>query len=109
MRKAFGTVSVAAIVAHEASARGNLRNSSPFVGEHKDARTIEHGNGRVTNKMHPVKTSYNKYASFIERENLFTNRTTADKEPKQSLFSELLFGKQEPAKHHLGASLSPYL
>ena len=96
MRKAFGTISMAAIVAHETSARTNLRNSSPFTGEHKDARTIEHGNGRVTNKMNTVKAAYNKYESFIEREGLFKSRA-AKKEAKQSTLAEFFFGKQEPA------------
>jgi len=108
MRKAFGSISVAALVAHEAAARHGLRNSSPFVGEHKDARTIEHGNGRVTNKMHTTKASYNKYESFIERENLFKNRQ-AKKEQNNTMY-EFLFGKEESAQskynsssHRLGA------
>ena len=114
MRKAFGTISVAAIVATaEAFARSRLPSSSPFVGKHKDARTIEHGNGRVTNKMHTVKAAYNKYESFIERENLFKSRTAKN---EASSFSEYFFGKQEPAKsrysgssHRLGADITQVL
>lgn len=89
------------------------------MGEHKDARTIAHGNGRVTAKMQAKPTSYNKYESFIERKDLFKNRKAAAKAAnnKQSAFSEFLFGKQEPTKaskysgssHRLGADITQEL
>ena len=84
MRKAFANSALSIFGAmvlsmdhQQVSARSSWSgyvNSSPFVGEHRDARTIEHGNGRVTSKMHPVKNAYNKYESFIQRDGLFKNR-----------------------------------
>ena len=67
MRKAFGNSILAGSIlalCEQASARA-WRNSSPFVGEHRDARTIEHENGRISSKMQTAKSSMNKYETFI--------------------------------------------
>ena len=74
-----------ALTALQADAR---RNTSPFVGEHKHAKTIDHGNGRISSKMTPVAASYNKYENLMVRDGLFQDRV--------SIFdrvSEAIFGK----------------
>ena len=78
MRKAFGNSILAGsllALGEEAAAR-SFRNSSPFVGEHRDARTIQHDNGRVSSQMHAVRSTLNKYESFIQRDGLFESRST---------------------------------
>ena len=50
-------------------------SSSPFVGQHKDASVIEHGNGRVTTRIKPVAAPFNKHEDMLVKEGLFKNRS----------------------------------
>ena len=77
MRKAFGNSILAGslLALGEQAAARSWPNSSPFVGEHRDARTIKHENGRVSSKMNTVRGNINKYESFIQRDGLFNSRS----------------------------------
>ena len=86
MRQAFGTLTAASIIAAAAKAR----HSSPFVGEHRDAGSINHGEGNVTMKMKPTAAPWNKYESMLAKEGLFQDRWTYVGSAK-----EAIFGKEE--------------
>lgn len=90
-------------------------NDSPFVGEHSEARTVQHENGRISSKLNHVKTSFNKYESLIVRDGLFKGReqqTLGKGASSSSWWSDFLFGKPEPERkygsqsHRLGAELT---
>ena len=68
MRKAFELLMAGGLIA--------VSNASPFVGEHADKNSIDHGDGRVSMRMKPVKTSMNKYDSLMYRGKLFTDKKT---------------------------------
>lgn len=86
MRKAFSAIAVASVVAEARHSR--LKSTSPFVGEHKEARTINHGDGRVSAKMHPVAQAINKYADVMYTGEMFPER-------KSSQAYEYIYGPQE--------------
>ena len=65
-------------------------NTSPFVGDHKHASVIDHGNGRLSSKMKPVAAPYNKYEKLLKREGHFEDRVSWF-----SRISEALFGREE--------------
>ena len=69
MRKAAFEIAVGgAIVA--------LAAANPFVGEHKDKNVINHGNGRISNRLKPVQTKMNKYENLLYRGKLFKPKKT---------------------------------
>ena len=81
MRKAFELLMGSASLA--------LVHASPFVGEHADKSSVDHGNGRVSMRMKAVKTNMNKYESLLYKGELFKDR----KSPIQQ-FSDLVFGPE---------------
>ena len=84
MRKAFAAIAAGGVLA---AAR---RTTSPFVGEHADKQSIEHGDGRVSMHLKPTKGGYNKYESMYVRDDLFPERKSYTE-----YFSDLVFGKSE--------------
>lgn len=66
------------------------RSTSPFVGEHKNSSVIEHGDGRISSKMKPVASAYNKYDKLLLKEGLFKDRVNYF-----DRINEALFGKKE--------------
>ena len=81
MRKAFGTVVAAASVVE-------AKQTSPFVGEHANASTVDHGDGSISMRMKAVRAPYNKYENLIARDvDLFR-----DRKPVLERLSEFFFG-----------------
>lgn len=101
MRKAFQVASLVGVCVE-------ARHSTPFVGEHSDADSIKHADGRVTNRMKAVAAPYNKYADTTTKRDLFPERRSF-----YSQVSEYLWGPEETSntqrdtrgrqgKHRLG-------
>ena len=96
MKSVFGAITAASLVATAAKAR----HSSPFVGEHRDASSINHGDGRMTMKMKPTPAPWNKYESQLVKEGLFEDRWTYVGTAKEALFGkeDLNLDKDNAAK-----------
>lgn len=89
MRQAIAIVATANALGGLPSG-AHARSSSPFVGQHKDATVIEHGNGRISTKMKPMAAPFNKYDNLLLKEGLFKDRVGYFDSIK-----EALFGKEE--------------
>ena len=85
MRKALGVISALAIV----EAR-RVSQTSPFVGENKDAHSVDHGDGNTSMRLRSTNATYNKYESMIVREGLFKGRKST-----YSAMKDFVFGKEE--------------
>ena len=85
MRKALGVISALALV----EAR-RVSQTSPFVGENKDAHSVDHGDGNTSMRLRSTNATYNKYESMIVREGLFKGRKST-----YSAMKDFVFGKEE--------------
>ena len=90
MRKALAIMAMAGALTEAAKRR--TPSSSPFVGEHRHAEHVDHGDGSATMRMKTKpKAAFDKYEHLYVKEGLFKNR----KKPFLDRVSEFFFGPQE--------------
>ena len=85
MRKALAIMAVAGLT--EAARRQSP--SSPFVGEHRHADHVDHGDGSATTRLRQKPNArMDKYEHLYVKEGLFKDR----KKPFLDRISEFIFG-----------------
>ena len=89
MRKAVTTISALSCTFPQPT------SASPFVGEHADKSSIDHGNGTFSLKLKAKQAPYNKYESiWTKRNDLFPERQESSLTGLLSTLSGLVFGEQ---------------
>ena len=88
MRKALAIMAVTGVLAE--AGRRRTPSSSPFVGEHRHADSVDHGDGSATMRMKTKHGAhFDKYEHLYVKEGLFKNR----KKSFLDRVSEYFFGK----------------